>query len=150
MQTSFKLDLSGNISPLLKKVMDNGFDPLKKYSIIEIYGKPMIKATSKSKWGVYAHRNSTGARSNINTEEYIHIYKIDASGCRYLETNFHAWADHPKTWNTDPIGTKYTMSTYMEFYRPTITDDFEFIGFSGGKDNYEKVDDVTIRMYLQW
>ena len=150
MQMSFKLDPSGKISPLLKKVMDNGFDPQKKYTIIEIYGHPMQKATGLSKWGVYAHRNSTGAKVNEYSEEYVHEYKIDTSGRRYLETNFDAWVDHPKNWDTDPIGTKYTTSTFMEFYRPSLTDDFEFIGFSGGKDSIEKVTDVTVRMYLQW
>jgi len=147
---NFNLDLSGNISPLLKKVMDKGFDPHKKYKIIEIYGKPMQKSAGMSIWGVYAHRNSTGAKVNEFTEEYKHVYSIDASGCRYLETNFNAWDTHPVNWDTDPIGTKYDASTFMEFYRPTLNDDFDFIGFSGGKDNYEKVSDEIIRMYLKW
>jgi hypothetical protein len=147
---NLKKDTRDNISPLLKKVKENGFDPGKKYTIEDIYGHSMQKAIGLSKWGVYAHRNSTGAKNREYAEQFRHVYRVDEFGRRYLETNFRAWVDHPKNFDNDPIGTKYNASTLMEFYRPTLTDDFEFIGFSGGKDSFEKVTNDTIRMYLQW
>ena len=150
MKNILKFDSRGNISPLLKKTIEKGFNPQKRYTITEIYGHFLQKSIGLSKWGVYAHRNSTGSKTNIKSEEYIHEYEVDTSGRRYLDTNFNAWPDHPKNWETDPIGTKYTTSTLMEFYRPSLSEDFEFIGFSGGKDSLEKVKEDIIRKYLEW
>ena len=144
------LNIPENKSPLLKKVMEKGFDPYKKYSIKEIYGHKLQQSIGMSIWDVYAHRNSTGSKSNEKLEEYDHTYIIDQNGCRYLETNFKAWGEHPKEWDNDPIGTKYTATTLMEFYRPSLTDDFTFIGFSGGKNSQEKISPEIIRKYLFW
>jgi hypothetical protein len=138
------------ISPLLKSLIAKGFDPNGKYSIVDIYGKFMQKATGRSKWGTLAHRNTTGATVNEDSIPYNHKVGVDASGRKYVDTNFEAWPDHPKGWNVDPLGTTYTSGTYMEFYRAQPEGDFEFVGFSGGKDSLEKIDENTIRMYLQW
>jgi len=138
------------MSKLLQSLVAKGFDPKRRYSIKEIYGKPMVKATALSRWGTIAHRNSVGAKVNENSLRYKHKIGVDKSGRRFIDTNFEAWPDHPRRWDTDPVGTKYTGETKMEFFREDLRDRFEFIGISGGEDGLEKISDKTIRMYLKW
>ncbi|MCL2231752.1 MAG: hypothetical protein FWB99_01590 [Treponema sp.] len=137
------------MSVLLQNLVEKGFDPKRKYSTKEIYGKPMQRASGHSRWGTIAHRNTVGARINKDSIPYDHKVGVDESGRKYLDTNIEALPEHPR-WDTDPVGTKYTIGTQMEFFRKNERDDFEFIGISGGRDGLEKIDAKTMRMYLQW